>query len=310
MGGETPPLPPSGPGARAPYRGGVDNRAEIREFLATRRAKIDPATVGLPSSSRRRVPGLRREEVAVLAGVSTDWYIRLERGYIAEVSDDVLDAVARALHLDDAERGHLSDLARAARPSRTAPRRRTVRTVRPSLQWWLDAMTGAPAILRNGRMDILAANHLGWGLYSPVRDHAEGATPNIARFQFLDPAAQEFHPCWAAAADTTVAIMRTQAGRDPRDRELTDLVGELATRSEEFRRRWAGHDVTLHHTGAKSFVHPAVGRVDLSFDAVDLSAEDTWGLNLTAYTAEPGSASADQLVLLASWAATVATPVT
>ena len=280
----------------------MDNRADIREFLATRRAKIDPAEVGLLSSGRRRVPGLRREEVAVLAGVSTDWYIRLERGHITEVSDDVLAAVARALRLDDAERAHLSDLARAARAPST-PRRRAAQAVRPSVQWLLDAMTGAPTIVRNGRMDLLATNDLGRALYSPVFDHAAGKQANIARFQFLDPAARDFHPNWEAAADTTVAIMRTEAGRDPHNRQLTDLVGELATRSEEFRRRWAGHDVRLHHTGSKSFHHPVVGQVELTFESLALPAADMWGLELTAYTAEPGSASADALVLLASWAA-------
>lgn len=287
----------------------MDNRAEIREFLATRRAKIDPASAGLPTSGRRRVPGLRREEVAVLAGVSTDWYIRLERGHIAEVSDEVLDAVARALRLDDAERSHLLDLARAARPSRTAPRRRAARTVRPSVQWMLDGMTGVPAIVRNGRMDLVAVNALGRALYSPVHDSPvagplAGRPANIARFQFLDPAAGDFHQDWAAAADTTVAIMRTEAGRDPHNRALSDLVGELATRSEEFRRRWAGHDVRLHHTGAKTFVHPVTGPVELTFEAMDLPSSETWGLNLTVYTAPPASTAADQLTLLASWWAT------
>ncbi|MCZ2830837.1 helix-turn-helix transcriptional regulator [Modestobacter sp. VKM Ac-2986] len=290
----------------------MDNRAEIRDFLASRRAKLDPAQVGLPSSGRRRVPGLRREEVAVLAGVSTDWYIRLERGHIAEVSDDVLDAVARALRLDEAERAHLLDLARAARPSRIAPRRRAARTVRSSVQWMLDAMTGAPAIVRNGRMDIVAANDLGRALYSPVYESpvagaAQKQHANIARFQFLDPAARDFHLEWAAAADTTVAIMRTEAGRDPHNRALTDLVGELVTRSEEFRRRWAGHDVRLHHTGVKTFTHPVTGSMDLTFEAMDLPSSDTWGLNLTVYAAEPGSPVADQLALLASWWATTHT---
>ena len=287
----------------------MDNRAEIRDFLASRRAKLEPGQVGLPSSGRRRVPGLRREEVAVLAGVSTDWYIRLERGHIAEVSDDVLDAVARALRLDEAERAHLLDLARAARPSRIAPRRKAARTVRPSVQWMLDSMTGAPAIVRNGRMDIVAANDLGRALYSPVYESAAagpapGRHANIARFQFLDPAARAFHLEWASAADTTVAIMRTEAGRDPHNRALTDLVGELVTRSEEFGRRWAGHDVRLHHTGVKTFTHPVIGSMDLTFEAMDLPSSDTWGLNLTVYTAEPRSTAADQLALLASWSAT------
>jgi transcriptional regulator with XRE-family HTH domain len=280
----------------------VDTKAEIRDFLATRRAKISPEDAGLPSSGRRRVPGLRREEVAVLAGVSTDWYIRLERGHIADVSDDVLYAVARALRLDEAERGHLFDLARAAKPSRT-PRRRGKTTIRPSVQWVLDAMTGAAAFVRNGRMDILAINSLGRALYSPLYDDPRRPV-NLARFHFLDPRAHDFFPHWEVAADTTVAILRTEAGRDPHNRELTDLVGELAMRSEEFRTRWAGHNVRLHHTGPKQFNHPVVGPVDLVFEAVDLPTDDLWGFDLTVYTAEPGSPSDDALRLLASWAAT------
>jgi transcriptional regulator with XRE-family HTH domain len=191
----------------------MDTRAEIREFLATRRAKISPEEAGLLSSGRRRVPGLRREEVAVLAGVSTDWYVRLERGRIAEVSDEVIDAVARALRLDEAERAHLYDLARAAKPSR-APRRRAATRIRPSVQWMLDAMTGAAAFVRNGRGDILAINSLGRALYSPMYDDPRRPV-NVARFHFLDPRAHDFFPDWATAADTTVAIMRTEAGRDP-----------------------------------------------------------------------------------------------
>ncbi|MBL7632061.1 helix-turn-helix domain-containing protein [Frankia sp. CN6] len=281
----------------------MDTRAEIRDFLATRRAKISPQQVGLPVTGRRRVPGLRREEVAVLAGMSTDWYVRLERGHIADVSDDVLAAVARALQLDEAEQAHLHDLARAARPTRR-PHRRPRPRIRPSVQWMLDSMTAAPAFVRNGRMDILASNTLGRALYAPMFDHGDQPGPvNIARFNFLNPRARDFYPHWDTAADTTVAIMRTEAGRDPHDRDLTDLVGELATRSDEFRSRWAGHDVRLHYTGPKSFHHPVVGHLDLVFEAIDLPTDDLRGLNLTVYTAPPGSATEDALKLLASWAA-------
>jgi transcriptional regulator with XRE-family HTH domain len=280
---------------------GVDNRSEIREFLATRRAKITPEQAGLPAGGgRRRVPGLRREEVAVLAGVSTEWYVRLEKGHIAGVSDDVLDAVARTLQLDEAERAHLFDLARAAKPSR-APSRHAKPPLRPSVQRILDSMTIAAAFVRNGRLDILAINALGRALYAPVLDG--GRLPaNLARFNFLDPRAHDFYPDWNDAANTSVALLRTEAGRDPRNRDLTDLVGELATLSEEFRTRWAAHDVRLHRAGVKHFHHPVVGTLDLAFDAMDLPAEP--GLTLTAYTAEPGSPSADALTLLASWAAT------
>ncbi|MEN3360050.1 MAG: hypothetical protein V7637_4032 [Mycobacteriales bacterium] len=281
----------------------VDNRADIREFLATRRAKVTPEQAGLPAGGgRRRVPGLRREEVAVLAGVSTEWYVRLEKGHIGGVSDDVLDAVARALRLDEAERTYLFDLARAARPAR-APRRRAEPGLRPSLRRILDSMTGTPAFVRNGRLDLLAINPLGRALYSPVFDNP-GRPANLARFAFLDPRATAFYPDWNDAANTTVALLRTEAGRDPYDRGLSDLIGELATRSEEFRTRWAAHDVRLHRSGVKHFHHPVVGDLDLDFDALELPAER--GLTLTAYSAEPGSPSHDALTLLASWMATTA----
>ncbi|HEU0087257.1 MAG TPA: helix-turn-helix transcriptional regulator [Pseudonocardiaceae bacterium] len=281
----------------------MDNRAEIREFLTTRRAKITPEQAGLPAGGgRRRVPGLRREEVAVLAGVSTDWYIRLEKGHIAGVSDDVLDAVARALHLDEAERTYLYNLACAAKPAR-APRRRTKVALRPSVQRMLDSMTTTAAFVRNGRLDVLAINPLGRALYNLVFDDPAHRA-NIARFNFLDPRAQDFYPDWDAAADTTVALLRTEAGRDPHNRELTDLIGELATRSDEFRTRWGAHNVRLHRAGLKSFRHPAVGTLDLDFDAMDLPSDNSDKLTLTAYTAEPGTPSGDALALLASWAAT------
>jgi transcriptional regulator with XRE-family HTH domain len=281
----------------------VDNRAEIREFLATRRAKMTPQQAGLaPGGGRRRVPGLRREEVAVLAGVSTEWYVRLEKGHISGVSDEVLGAVARALQLDEAERLHLFDLARAAKPSRP-PRRRAPQTVRPSVLRILESMTGTPAFVRNGRLDVLAINPLGRALYSPAFE--DPASPaNLARFCFLDPVSRGFYPDWDDVAHVTVALLRTEAGRDPYNRELTDLVGELATRSEEFRGRWAEHDVRLHQTGTKHFRHPVVGLLDVAFDAMPLPAREDQHLTMTCYTAEPGSPSEDALKLLASWAAT------
>ncbi|HEY0817097.1 MAG TPA: helix-turn-helix transcriptional regulator [Pseudonocardia sp.] len=284
----------------------MDTRAEIRQFLASRRAKVTPDQVGLPAGGgKRRVPGLRREEVAVLAGVSTDWYVRLEKGHIAGVSLDVLDAVARALRLDEAERAHLFDLARAARPTR-APRRRAKSQVRPSIARIVDSMLTTPAFVRNGRLDVLAINDLGRALYAPMFDGPQRPA-NLARFNFLDPGSQDFYPDWEAAADTSVALLRTEAGRDPDNRDLTDLVGELATRSDAFRVRWAAHDVRLHRSGTKHFQHPVVGRLDLAFEAMALPADP--GLTLTAYTPEPGSPSEDALRLLASWAATTADPV-
>jgi transcriptional regulator with XRE-family HTH domain len=281
----------------------VDNRAEIREFLATRRAKITPEQAGLqPGGGLRRVPGLRREEVAVLASVSAEWYVRLEKGHISGVSDEVLDAVARALQLDEAERLHLFDLARAARPSRS-PRRRTRQTLRPSVLRILESMTSTPAFVRNGRLDVLAINPLGRALYSPVFDNP--ARPaNLARFCFLDPQSRDFYPDWDDVAHATVALLRSEAGHDPSNRELTDLVGELATRSQEFRTGWAAHNVRLHQTGTKHFRHPVVGLIDIAFDSMPLPTGEDRGLTMTCYSAEPGSASEDALKLLDSWGAT------
>jgi transcriptional regulator with XRE-family HTH domain len=282
----------------------VDNRSEIRDFLATRRAKLTPEQVGLPTSGRRRVPGLRREEVAVLAGVSTDWYIRLEKGHISGVSDDVLDAVARALQLSEIEREHLFNLARAAKPTRT-PRSRTKTPIPASLQRVLDSMVGTAAFVRNGRLDILASNQLARALYAPVLDEP-AHRGNIARFDFLDPRAALYYPEYDGALSVAVALLRTEAGRAPHDKDLTELIGELATRSEAFRTRWGAHDVRTHRTGVKQFNHPVVGHLELAYDSMELVAAD--GLVLTAYTSEPASPSADALSLLASWAATETVP--
>jgi transcriptional regulator with XRE-family HTH domain len=281
----------------------MDNQEATREFLASRRAKITPEQSGLPVyGAKRRVPGLRRGEVAMLAGVSVEYYTRLERGNLSGVSEGVLEAVARALQLDDAERAHLFDLARAAAPgSRTRRRPRPAESVRRSVQLTLNAITNAPAFVRNGRMDILAANPLGYALYSDMYG-GPGRPANHARFIFLDARSRSFYPDWDRAASDTVAILRTEAGRDPYDRGLTDLVGELSTRSEEFRTLWAAHNVRQHYTGLKHFHHPVVGELHLMYEAMDVSADA--GLSLLVYNAEPGSASEDALRLLASWAAT------
>ncbi|HEY0534200.1 MAG TPA: helix-turn-helix transcriptional regulator [Actinoplanes sp.] len=284
----------------------MDTQGDVREFLATRRARITPEQAGLPNfGGTRRVAGLRRAEVAMLAGVSPDYYTRLERGNLSGVSDSVLDAIARALQLDDAERSHLHDLARAANTSpRSRPRRPAKPQIRPGVRSLLDAMTDAPAFVRNGRLDILAVNPLGQALYAPA--FTPPARPvNLARFCFLDPAAEAFYPDWAESADTTVNLLRTEAGRDPYNKDLTDLIGELATRSDDFRTRWAAHNVRLHHTGVKHFQHPIIGRLDLAFEAMPLPADP--GLTLTAYSAEAGTPAHDALRLLASWTATHAT---
>ncbi|MFI7130712.1 helix-turn-helix transcriptional regulator [Nonomuraea sp. NPDC050153] len=281
----------------------MDNRSEVREFLISRRAKITPQQAGLPVyGGNRRVPGLRREEVAMLAGVSAEYYARLERGNLSGVSESVLESLARALRLDEAERAHLFDLARTANAGPRARRRPAQQQIRPGIQHLLDSMTDAAAYVRNGRLDIIAANRLARALYAPVFD--DPARPvNLARFRFLNPRARDFYPDWEESAHTTVALLRTEAGRDPYDRALTDLVGELATRSEEFRALWAAHNVRLHHTGVKNFHHPVVGHLSLPFEAMPLPADP--GLTLTAFSAEPGTAAHDTLTLLASWASTV-----
>lgn len=287
----------------------VDNRDEVREFLTTRRARITPDQVGLAATGSRRVPGLRRSEVATLAGLSVEYYARLERGQIAGASSSVLEALVTALQLDETERAHLYDLARAADgipTSGRARRRGTTRTAasRLSLQWALGAITEAVAIVRDSHQNLLATNTLGRAFYAPLigeGDQHKGRTPNLARFQFLDPAAGDFYPDWDLFAEMCVGIMRTEAGRDPHDRGLQDLVGELSTRSATFRRLWAAHDVRTHGAGTKRFHHPVVGELTLVYEELAITAEP--GLVLLVYTAEPGSPSAERLRLLASWAA-------
>jgi transcriptional regulator with XRE-family HTH domain len=273
---------------------------DIGEFLTTRRARITPAQAGLPSYGARRVPGLRREEVASLAGVSVEYYRRLERGNVSGVSELVLEALAGALQLDEAERGHLFDLARAA--GRVGPRRvRPIKhRIRPVVQRILDQV-GAPATVRNARLDYVGANALGRALYAPLFDSREQPA-NSARFTFLDAAAVDFYPDWDRVATELVAHLRSEAGRNPYDRQLSDLVGELSTRSDEFRVRWAAHNVRFHRTGTKRIHHPVVGELELSYESMELSADD--GLSVAIFTAEPGSASQQALDLLASWTAT------
>ncbi len=272
---------------------------EITEFLTSRRAAITPEQAGLPSFGARRVPGLRREEVASLAGVSAEYYKRLERGNLAGVSDLVLDALANALQLNDAERTHLFDLARAAGPA-PARRRRVTRQARPVIGQILEGIT-LPAVIRAAYGDYVAANPLGRALYAPLFASPEQPA-NSARFTFLDPAAKEFYVDWEQTASDLVAHLRSEAGRNQFDKRLTDLVGELSTRSEEFRKRWASHDVRFHRTGTKRLHHPDVGELELRFESLELAADS--GLAMNIYTAEPGSRSEQNLQLLASLAAT------
>lgn len=283
----------------------MDHRSEVREFLTSRRDRLTPDRAGLPAyGGNRRVPGLRREEVALLAGVSVDYFTRLERGDLSGASDTVLDALARALQLDDAETAHLFDLARTANASPTARRpRKQQNTLRPSILRLLDAITEAPALIRNNYFDYVAANPLARALYAPI--FAE-PNPNSARFAFLDPAAPDFYVEWEKNTQELVATMRGEAGRNPFDKRLTDLVGELSTRSERFRTLWAAHNVRYHRSGVKRIHHPVVGELELAYEAFELPADP--GLTLSTYTAEPGSPSADALRVLASWAATTDLP--
>jgi transcriptional regulator with XRE-family HTH domain len=294
----------------------MDLRSEIREYLSSRRARLTPEQAGLPAyGGNRRVKGLRREEVAMLAGVSVDYYVRMERGSLAGASESVLDALAAALQLDDAERDHLYALARESgagtSASSTARRRRpAAHAVRPAVQQVLDAITGAPAWVRNGRHDIIAMNRLARALYSPVLGSPAVADPrrpaNTTRFVYLDPeAAREFFVDYDQIARDAAAMLHLEAGRTPHDKALVELVGELSTQSPLFRQRWASQDVRYHRSGRKRLRHPVVGQLDLDFEALALASDP--GLHLNIYTAADGTPTADALQLLASWAATLET---
>jgi len=284
----------------------MTNSDDVRKFLTSRRSRLTPDEAGLPAyGGNRRVTGLRREEVAMLAGMSIDYYIRLERGNLSGASDSVLEALARALQLDDAETAHLFDLARASSAAPRVRRKRSPQTVRPSVQRVIDAITTAPAWVRNDRGDVLAANELGRALYLEMMAGG-GTPPNSARFTFLNPKAREFFADWERAADDIVAVLRSTAGRNPYDKDLSDLIGELSTQSEAFRIRWARHDVKYHRAGRKRLHHSIVGDLDLAYEALELPADP--GLRINVYTAEPGSPSEDALKVLASWAATQLRP--
>jgi transcriptional regulator with XRE-family HTH domain len=284
----------------------VDNRREIKEFLTSRRARVRPEDSGLPAhDDRRRVPGLKREEVALLAGVSVDYYARLERGQLGGVSASVLDAIADALKLDEAERQHLRDLAHAAGAPAPKLRTRTPKapTLRPSVLALLAGMTGVPAYVRNSRADILAANDLCLALYDGIID-PDGLPFNVARFVFLDGRSHGFFLDWDEVADGTVGALRAEAGRNPLDRSLTDLIGELTARSHPFATKWAQHNVRLHRTATKRLRNSVVGDLELTGDALELAGD---GLTIIAYTAEPGSAAEEKLALLGSWQRSKAT---
>jgi transcriptional regulator with XRE-family HTH domain len=275
---------------------------EIREFLTTRRAKLSPELAGVPRYGRkRRVPGLRREEVALRAGISVEWYTRLERGVARGVSDEVLDAIGTAIQLDEAERAHLADLFRTANAEGPPRRTATPQRVRPSVARIVDVMGPIPACVTNGRLDILYANDLAEALFSNVFRDPVGP-PNLARYVFLDPRARTFYRDWERAATDTVAVLRAEAGRKPYDRGLSDLVGQLSTRSDAFRVRWAAHDVGFHRAPTKHMHHALVGDLTLAFEMLELPADP--GLSMLTYSAEPGSHSEEAMHDLARWSET------
>ncbi|WP_250036884.1 helix-turn-helix transcriptional regulator [Paractinoplanes maris] len=281
----------------------MDNTSEVRAFLTSRRAKITPEQAGIPAYGSRRVAGLRRGEVAALAGVSVEYYTRLERGHLGGASDSVLDALARALRLDETETAHLHHLARAAGPAPIRARaRRKPPEIRPAIRRVLDSMTGVPAFLRNHRFDILAANPLGLALYAPMLTAGPMLPVNSMRFTFLDPHAQAYYPEWTQVAGSAVAALRIAAARNPDDQQLMNLIGELSMRSEPFRTMWAAQEVYVHRHGTKRLRHPAIGELDLAFEVLELPGDD--GLTILTYSAEPGTPSGDGLELLATWAAT------
>ncbi|MFI8189896.1 helix-turn-helix transcriptional regulator [Streptomyces sp. NPDC085946] len=277
---------------------------DLGDFLRSRRARIRPEEVGLPSYGRRRVPGLRREEVAQLAGVSVDYYVRLEQGRgpgdpsrtkSGGVSDAVLDAIARVLRLDDTERAYLRSVARPhRRHERRAP---SAPRVRPTVRRLLDGMAGTPAFVLGPRMDVLAWNALGDAVGGFSR--MAPADRNIPRHLFLDPEARARHPEWPAVAAQSVAHLRLYAGHHPDDRELCALVGELSVRSEDFRRLWADHQVKACRYGVKQVRHPVAGLLVLPYESLTVQAEPEQ--TIVAYTPEPGSETAERLALLASW---------
>lgn len=279
----------------------MDHKNEVGDFLRSRRDKVTPEQAGIVGGGRRRVPGLRREEVATLANISVDYYAKMERGDLRGVAPEILDAVAKALLLDEAETDHLYDLARSADPRPPRRRKSADRTVTPSLQRFLDAVTGAPVWVRDRRMDVIGANPLGKALYRTLLDDAAGRG-NTARFMFLSPAARNFFPDWEQGADDIVATMRTYAGQNPRDKALTDIIGELVTRSDAFRQRWGAHNVRHHRTGIKRIHHPEVGDLELVYEGWEFPANPEWFM--FGYTAEPGSPTEERLKLLGSIAAT------
>ncbi|MDI3389884.1 helix-turn-helix transcriptional regulator [Streptomyces sp. B-S-A8] len=282
----------------------MNAQSELGDFLRNRRAALRPEDVGLQSyGSRRRVPGLRREELALLAGVSVTHYTRLEQGQSTNASDAVLDAVARALRLTEDECSHLRDLARPARPGRG---RRALPTEQagPGVRQLIEAMTDVPAVVLDRRNDVLAWNPLGHALLAGHLDAAAAESPskrpNLTRMLFLDERTRELYADWKEEAQTALAALRLVAGRHPDDRPLAELIGQLAMQSPEFATMWSRHPVRNCVSGTKHLLHPLVGPLELAFETMQLAET---GHRMLAYSAEPGTASEAALRLLAGTSA-------
>ncbi len=291
--------PPSRPPAGGNAESGLDRRAELREFLRSRRARLGPEDVGLPSSGRRRVPGLRREELARLAGVSFAYYTRLEQGHGSTMSAEVLDAVGRALRLSEDEHAHLFRLARPELHGKRGAVRQGQR-LRPDIQHLLDALDGVPAYVCGRRLDVLGWNRLAATVFGdwsrlPPRER------NLARLVFLSPAARGRFTDLEARMLDVVSVLRVDAGTRPQDTELAALIGELTEQSNDFRRLWARHDVCLRSHGVQRLRHPVAGELTLAFEAMRLSGDTDQ--TLVVHHAEPGSTSGKALRLLTGLAA-------
>ncbi|UXN32738.1 helix-turn-helix transcriptional regulator [Glutamicibacter sp. M10] len=283
----------------------MDQQAELRSFLTTRRARTTPEEAGMqPFPGTRRVAGMRREEVAYLAGISVDYYTRLERGRVTGISEEILEAVSRALKLNEVEHEHLFSLVRALRPrSSWPPRTKPAATTQHEdiLQRIVDAID-VPAFIQNPRLDVVASNPIGWKLFPYAQqylDRGEKRRFNHMRFQLLDPRAQDFYVDWEGSIRGGVALLRQAAGRDREDQELFTLIGELSAKSELFRTLWASHDVQKYHRATKRLRHPLVGQ--LVFDSQSLTVDGGSGYNLVIYTVEPGSPTHDALQILNNW---------
>ncbi|MBQ1080753.1 MULTISPECIES: helix-turn-helix domain-containing protein [unclassified Nocardiopsis] len=278
----------------------MDLPTELRDFLVSRRARLTPEAAGIqPFAGKRRVPGLRREETAFLAGVSVEYYTKFERGKVKGASEEVVDAIARALQLNEIEHEHLRNLAQGTRRRTRQSHAPSARRVPAGVQSVLDALT-VPAFVQNERLDILAANALGRALY-PVEGGNKSNLFNSSRFLFLDPRSHDFFRDRGLVVRNNVALLHAAAVKNPNDESLIELIGELSTKSAEFRQAWADQDVLRYRVGPKRYLHPLVGEVDFTYETFTMPAYP--GLTMLVYNVEPQSATAEALRLLGSWTA-------